>query len=135
MKDCRATGDNGGGKGNGKNAKGGGKNAKGGTPFPRRQGWGICNQFRKNGACDRMGCPWAHAKIPERLRNVAGLVLSDLGSVAYDIKTGVYTPTDEAKLDIDAIAASVQSEMAALGGVSDEYSYEEEAPQGFGGPP
>ena len=80
---------------------------------PARQGWGICNAFRKYGSCDKMGCRWAHAHVPPALQGVEGLVLADLGECTYDAKTNTFTPKDG--LDVEGIIANVRAELAEVG--------------------
>jgi hypothetical protein len=75
-----------------------------------------------------MGCQYAHAHVPPRLQGVEGLVLSDLGSVAYDPASNTYTPTDMDGLNVDTIITTVRAEMAALQSADDEL-------QGFQGQP
>ena len=125
-------GGQGGGKGKGKDGKGKGKDSfKGGRP--RRQGWGICNAFRKFGQCNKMNCPWAHGKVPSALSGCEGLVLEDLGNCNYDPSTGVYTPVGLDDKKMQSIAETVKQEMSAieaeLGELNGEFSFEEDAPR------
>ena len=108
-------------KGSPKGGKGDGK----GKGLNRRQGWGICNAFRKYGSCNKPGCPYAHVKVPAQLSSCEGLVLQDLGTTRFDGELGCFVVVGD--IDCKSIHEAVEAEMAALNNLS-EY-------EGFQGQP